>query len=178
MARRSATAFSIGSQGFVGTGFDGNEQGDVWGYDPTSDTWTRKADFGGDTRVGATSLVIDNTAYVGMGSQQSINQADFWQYNSATNIGTKRQNLPNSSHVGSYGVGFTIDRMGYFVTGSGGRAVWSYNPSSDTWTQKGPFEGTQRTRAVGFSLGSKGYVTMGLNGNNRFDDLWEFNPAY
>jgi len=56
--------------------------------------------------------------------------------------------------------------------------VWEYNIGTDRWTQKSTFEGTVRDAAVGFGVGSKGYITTGRNGSTlRFDDLWEFDPT-
>src|SRR5258708_1015500 len=42
-------SFSIGNKGYVGCGKDSASfnHKDFWEYDPTSDTWTQKADFGG-----------------------------------------------------------------------------------------------------------------------------------
>ena len=46
-----AVAFSIGSKAYIGTGQDDSSYyKDFWEYDPATDTWTQKADFGGDRR--------------------------------------------------------------------------------------------------------------------------------
>ena len=39
---------------------------------------------------------------------------------------------------------------------------WEYDPAANTWTQKADFGGTARYGAVGFSIGSKGYIGTGL----------------
>ena len=38
---------------------------------------------------------------------------------------------------------------------------WEYDPATNTWTQKADFGGTTRSVAVGFSIGSKGYIGTG-----------------
>ena len=38
---------------------------------------------------------------------------------------------------------------------------WEYDPAANTWTQKADFGGTARDGAVGFSIGSKGYIGTG-----------------
>ena len=38
---------------------------------------------------------------------------------------------------------------------------WEYDPTTNTWTQKANFGGTPRDGAVGFSIGSKGYIGTG-----------------
>ena len=48
---------------------------------------------------------------------------------------------------------------------------------ADAWTQKTEFGGEERIFAVGFSIGSKGYVGTGLNGATKFKDFWVYDPA-
>jgi N-acetylneuraminic acid mutarotase len=77
----------------------------------------------------------------------------------------------------SYGVGFTIGSRGYVTIGDGSTTVWEYNPTDDSWSDLGVFEGGSRQRAVGFAINGKGYISTGLNGSTYFDDLWEFDPT-
>jgi len=44
------------------------------------------------------------------------------------------------------------------------------------WTQKASLAGTFRYKAVGFSIGNKGYIALGKFSNN-LKDLWEYDPA-
>ncbi|QEC69218.1 T9SS type A sorting domain-containing protein [Panacibacter ginsenosidivorans] len=48
-----------------------------------------------------------------------------------------------------------------------------------TWTQKADFGGTGRRLAVGFSIGSKGYIGTGadISGGQPRNDFWEYDPA-
>ena len=48
--------------------------------------------------------------------------------------------------------------------------------AADTWTQKANFTGTGRSGAVGFAIGSKGYIGTG-NADAYTKDFWEYNPA-
>jgi hypothetical protein len=82
-------------------------------------------------------------------------------------------------------VGFSIGSKGYIglgyvqfgpdpmSPGTNSADFWEYDPASDTWTQKANFAGGARYGAVGFSIGSKGYVGLGAYQN----DFWEYNPA-
>ena len=59
---------------------------------------------------------------------------------------------------------------------------WEYDPATDTWTQKADFEGVGRGFAVGFSIGSNGYIGTGLLGNLNYGgpsskDFWEYDPG-
>src|SRR5262245_32709354 len=58
--RLNAVGFSIGSKGYLGTGYDnwGDYKKDFWEYDPVADAWTQRADFGGTARDGAVGFSI------------------------------------------------------------------------------------------------------------------------
>lgn len=46
------------------------------------------------------------------------------------------------------------------------------------WMQKTDFGGTKRSKAVGFSILSKGYIGLGKTGSSNYkDDFWEYNPV-
>jgi hypothetical protein len=47
--------------------------------------------------------------------------------------------------------------------------------AQDTWTRKAKFAGGTRGYAVGFSIGTKGYLGTGDN-FGAHDDLWEYDP--
>src|SRR5207249_1321311 len=59
--------FSISSNGYIGTGVDFNVNlyKDFWEYDPSANTWTQKADFGGSGRSGAVGFSIGSKGYIG-----------------------------------------------------------------------------------------------------------------
>ena len=48
VGRLHAVGFSIGSKGYIGTGLGASsvELADFWEYDPATDSWTQKANFG------------------------------------------------------------------------------------------------------------------------------------
>ena len=81
-------------------------------------------------------------------------------------------------------VSFSINGKGYLGTGqtmSGiRRDFWEYDPVTDSWTQKADlgldfYDGRQM--AVGFTIGSLGYVGLGRDpGSTYKNDLWEFDP--
>src|SRR6516164_997902 len=63
--REGAVGFSIGSKGYIGTGLNSSSIPstyfrDFWEYDPATDAWTQKADFGGTVRGTATGFSIGN----------------------------------------------------------------------------------------------------------------------
>ncbi len=48
---------------------------------------------------------------------------------------------------------------------------------SAQWTQRADLLGPARTNAVGFSIGAKGYIATGFDGNTWLNDCWEYDPA-
>ncbi len=89
-------------------------------------------------------------------------------------------------------VGFSIGSKGYVGTGTRGRFgftgyhefddFWQYDPNSGVWTQKASLP-SSRFGSVGFSIGNKGYIGIGLHHNtstdfdNSLQDFLEYNPA-
>jgi N-acetylneuraminic acid mutarotase len=96
----AAAGFSIGNKGYVGTGShitytDGNvvQTGikEFWQYDPATDTWTQKADFGGSERELAKGFSIGNKGYIGWGQNTGYSSLkEFWEYNPATDTWTRK----------------------------------------------------------------------------------------
>ncbi len=175
VARVNAVGFSIGSKGYVGTGYDGNYKKDFWEFDPSTNAWTQKADFGGSGRYNAVGFSIGNKGYVGTGRTNGGFSTDFWEYDPATNVWIQKADFGGVARVNA--VGFSIGSKGYAGTGtdaSGSKKdFWEYNPSTNAWTQKADFGGFAKVYAVGFSIGSKGYVGTGLATR----DFWEYDPA-
>ena len=45
---------------------------------------------------------------------------------------------------------------------------WEYNPSTNKWTRKADFAGGDWWGATGFSIGAKGYIGTGVDGNDNY----------
>ena len=101
--------------------------------------------------------------------------------------GTWVQKANFSGTARAYGVGFSIGAKGYvgmvekytINTWTCYRDFWEFDPVTNTWTQKASFGGVTRIAAVGFSIGTKGYVGTGTNSNTWtcYNDFWEYDPA-
>jgi hypothetical protein len=174
-ARYRAVGFSIGSKGYMGTGFTGFDvssvKNDFWEYDPTGNSWTQKANFGGGVRANAVGFSIGSKGYIGTGSNSGFKN-DFWEYDPTSNTWTQKANFGGTARI--LAVGFSIGSKGYIGTGNKDD-FWEYDPIGNTWTQKANFGGTARYEAVGFSIGSKGYIGTGTDGEAK-NDFWEYDP--
>ena len=237
--RSGAVGFSIGSKGYIGTGYGRLDyQQDFWEYDPVSNSWTQKSDFAGGIRHGAVGFSIGNKGYIGTGTTTNSTldgKNDFWEYDPVSNSWTQKANctdrsvrkdvgytnavgfsIGNKGYVGTgadntngtqrawfseydpvsnswtskadygggitaFSVGFSIGNKGYIGigsgTGNGSRSFWEYDPDTNTWTRKADFAGSVRRGEVGFSIGNKGYVGTGIDwSSNYYQDFWEFTP--
>jgi hypothetical protein len=178
-ARFAAIGFSIGSKGYIGTGFDGSYSKDFWEYDPVVNTWTQKADFGGGVRSDAVGFSIGTKGYVGTGYDSSSYGKDFWEYDPAVNTWTQKADFAGTARHRA--VGFSIGSKGYIGTGydvldSYKKDFWEFDPAVNTWVQKADFGGTARYGSVGFSIESKGYIGTGNTGSYS-KDFWKYDPA-
>ena len=178
-ARYGAVSFSIGSKGYLGTGFANGRQKDFWEYDPISDSWSQKADFGGTARFFAAGFSIGMKGYLGTGND-GIQRNDFWEYDPVTNIWTEKANFGGIPRDAA--VGLCIGSKGYIGTGELADAFdtklndfWEYDPTTNSWSQKSNVGNVGRSWAVAFSIGNRGYIGTGAT-SVLSKDFLEYNP--
>jgi len=185
--RSTAVAFSIGNKGYLGTGYDGNPTGgnrkDFWEYDPSTDSWTQKADFGAGPRSFAVGFSIGNYGYIGTGNGPCISCNDFWKYDPNLNSWTQIANFGGAGRDAAFS--FSINGKGYVGTGGQGvtspmQDLWEYDTLTNTWTQLANYIGLRSDidRAT-FVINNKAYVGTGnyySSGFTYFNDIWEYDP--
>ncbi len=180
VGRNGATGFSIGTKGYIGTGYNNlaGDQQDFWEYDPSSNIWTQRADFGGGLRSHTTGFSIANMGYITSGLYAGFMQ-DLWEYNPVTNVWTEKANFSGTARYRA--TAFSIGPKGYMGTGSNGSVqsdFWEYDPIADAWTQMADFAGGIRMDAVGFSVDNMGYMGTGIDTlGNYYNDFWEYDPT-
>jgi len=179
-ARYAAVGFQVGGKAYFGTGYDGNYQKDFYKYNATDNTWTQVNGFSGNKRRNAAVFTIGSKAYLGTGVNNNVNQVDFWEFDPATELWTAKKDLDEEdsySIIRSNACGFAMSGLGYFACGENSRSIWEYNPLTDKWKERSLLEGSVRSDAIGFSIDeTRGFILLGRNGTNYFDDLWEFKP--
>jgi N-acetylneuraminic acid mutarotase len=160
---------------------------------PLTEPLGQKADFPGGRRYDAAGFSIGTKVYMGLGydgtnySDAGDNpRNDFWEWDQATNVWAKKADFPGSI-TGNF-VCFSIGTKGYIGTGnhistnSSTYDFWEYDPATNTWTQKASLPTTPaRGLAVGFSIGTKGYIGIGAKYGSDSDpyykDFWEWDQA-
>ncbi len=188
VARHRSSAFVIGEKGYVGMGHYNTGEHvifkDFWEYDPATDSWTQKADFGGSLRYQCSGFSIGNYGYLGLGRNAEGNyEQDFWKYDPSANLWYPIANFPGAPRRGA--TAFVIDDMAY--VGCGQTAAdstalyvtdfYKYNPNNNTWTKIADFIGIGRTNPVSFSFNGKGYVGVGHTWSAALNDFYEYNPT-
>jgi N-acetylneuraminic acid mutarotase len=183
----ASTAFSINGKGYVCLGGDAtsntNGTNQLWEYEPTTDTWTQKANFPGTARYGASCFVIGDTAFLGTGSNNVPTNYlfDFWMYVPATNTWTQLANYPGGHR--NHGNAFSIQNYGFLGTGLVTNSVvtndfWRYNKQTNTWTNITPMLGTDRMGTASFTYLNKGYVGTGKTiGGVYYNTFYEYSPG-
>lgn len=164
--RHRASGFSIGNRGYIGIGHvNGNNINisykDFWEYDPSTDSWSQKADYP-IPNYGAIAFATSTRGYIGGGAALG---PEFYEYNPQTNTWTAIANCPVSP--GDQGC-FSVNDKGYVVFGA---ALYEYNPQTNAWTTKTSAPITFNNWCVGFSSGSSGFIKSGSN-------LYEYKPLY
>lgn len=151
--------------------------------DETIGNWTKVTPYRGRPRSGAAEFTIGNTTFVGLGYDGDDYLNDMYSFNIEEGFWEKRESFPGTARERS--VAFSIAGKGYVGLGYN-RVIdqeelgdwWEYDPGSDTWTQLSDFEGTPRYNAIAFSIGLKGYVGTGYDGDSYNSDFWEYDPEF
>ncbi len=184
VGRTTHAAFSLGDKGYVCCGMISSspqtDTDELWQYDPSTNTWSQKAQFPGGKRRELTSFVIDSFAYVGHGRSISNNQfhTSFYKYNARTNSWSQIEDCPVERYTST---GFSIDGKGYVTCGVNSvrhKDLFQYDPSTDSWTQKQslPSGALNRAYACVVVKDSKAYLVGGFEGLF-MDELYVYNPT-
>jgi len=145
VSRVRAVAFAIGNKAYLGTGAaylgtglqdqtDGLK--DFWEYDPSTNRWTRKADFPGEGRLNAVGFSIGNKGYIGTGQSAVFGsrQKDVWEYEPLSNSWKRIDDFPGGERTQmTY---FSTGTKGYVAGGDGIGSLpgdladfWEYDPT-------------------------------------------------
>ena len=176
IARKEAVSFVLNDKFYVGTGVkSGGASKDLWMYNPSTDSWTQKADYGGDAVYAAVGITIGDYGYIGLGYTGSAFKKDWWQYNASTNAWTQKTDYGGSARY--FSSAFTLGSYGYVGLGYDGAYKndwWRYDPTGNSWTQKADYGGGARFQASSFTIGSYGYVGVGCDASENKNDFWQY----
>jgi N-acetylneuraminic acid mutarotase len=154
-------------------------------YNPTTDTWTTKAEMPSARQGLSTSVVKGKIYAIGGGASSSASYESLQvfsaveEYDPVMDSWTTKSEMPTARLCHHANV---VDGKIYVIGGSDAstpdnrshvRTVEVYDPATDTWIQKGEMP---TTRAAGFGsvVGDKIYIIGGYGGPQRVD---EYDPS-
>jgi N-acetylneuraminic acid mutarotase len=167
--RRHPSFVAIGDAIYIGLG-DGvaGNLADWWKYDMTSDSWTQLPNLPGAGRHHPFQFVSNGQIYAGMGHSGPIIFNDWYKLDPATDTWTTLNNFPGEARVA--GTQFHHANKGYVLSGDGDNhstmatgEFWSYNDTTDSWTQLPSHPGVSRWAPGSFIVNDEVYLIGGLN---------------
>jgi N-acetylneuraminic acid mutarotase len=188
-ARTSAVGFATSTKGYVATGkaADGATRlNDNWEYNPLTNAWTQKSNFGGSARYDAVGFAINDKGYIATGYDLNYNK-DFWVYDPVADSWSQ---LPGfSGFKRAQAVAWVYQNKAYIVSGLDNTIYpndfWMYDPATAAWKQLRSISNvstdsyddlyTSITRAngVGFIMGNFGYLATGQQGS-LYKNCWQY----
>ncbi|MFA6261374.1 MAG: kelch repeat-containing protein [Bacteroidia bacterium] len=183
--RYGAAGFVIGNKGYVGTGYsttdsiNGSEK-DFWEYNPSTNTWTQRADFAGPKRLAAVGFAIGNKGYIALGYDDVTMYKDMYVYDAVLDIWTSVSDFGGTARFAA--TAFVVGNYAYVGTGrnlSGSiNDIWRYNPADNSWTFKTTYQGGTCFGAISFVLMGKAYVANGTHETaGSKSDFYQFDTA-
>lgn len=169
-ARHRSAAFSIGNKGYMGTGHINSgaismAYTDWWEFDPSSNSWTQKADYP-QPRFACAGFTIGNKGYLGGGNEQNFGDRDeFYEFDPIANTWTPKTNLPIAN---GGGFGFAINGTGYMALSG---TLYSYDVTTNAWSFV-PCSIPFQDYSSGFVINNKVYVLPTYS-----QTLYEFDPS-
>lgn len=178
-SRFAAGCFVINSKAYVGAGFDlfGSFPKDFYEYNPSNNTWNPKANILYGTNF---------PACFSFGSKGYLMETDAlhtFEYDPIKDKWLAKANFPGSSRTGT--ASFIIDGIAYVGQGSKPdhsefyNDFYTYHVGTDTWSSaitNCPM--TNRCWASGMTIGTKGYIGLGVDSlSNHPSEWWEFDPS-
>jgi N-acetylneuraminic acid mutarotase len=146
-------------------------------YDPTTDSWTQKADFPAKPRgnnitnveFNGIATVINGRPFVGGGSGSGTVWSDWYEYIPSRNVWEKRANSFGAKYYCSIGNTF------YAIND---RYVQSYDATTDTWTK---YPGKEIYSPIGPNTARGLYQVPVVNGKaylglGSSKEWWRFTP--
>ena len=191
-ARTSAVGFGTATRGYISTGKAADAAtrlNDTWEYNPATNSWTQKANFGGTPRYDAVAFSINNKGYITTGYDGNYTK-DFWVYDPGADNWTQLAGF--SGFKRSQAVAFVYQNKAYVCTGVDNTVYpndfWVYDPTAGSWTQKrsisnvstetydDAYSSITRANGASFVMNDKAYLCTGQQGS-LYKNVWEYDFA-
>ncbi|MEY3585531.1 MAG: hypothetical protein RLZZ243_595, partial [Bacteroidota bacterium] len=167
VGRHRAVGCATENKGYLGLGHVNGSGVDIsykdwWEYDPSSDSWSQKANYPMNNH-GATSFVVNDQPCVGGGS--ALN-GEFFKFDPSQNIWTPIASCPFFNPGDTQG--FSVNNKGYVYVG---QQMAEYDPSTNSWSLKATPPVIFGSWTCSFTIEGSGYVKAGTK-------LFEYKPIH
>lgn len=167
VGRHRAVGCATENIGYLGLGHVNGSGVDIsykdwWEYDPSSDTWSQKANYPVNNH-GATSFVVNDQPCVGGGS--ALN-GEFFKFDPIQNTWNPIAACPFFNPGDTQG--FSVNNKGYVYVGTN---MAEYDPSSNSWALTAAPPMTFGSWTCSFAIEGSGYVKAG-------NKLYEYKPEH
>lgn len=146
--------------------------------------WIAAAPYGGSSRSGAFSFVINDVLYAGSGYGNDKDYfQDVWSFDlSSGGVWSEAGVFPGVGRERA--VSFSINGKGYVGMGFNSDLnteeladFWEFNPIDKSWRRLNDFPRGARYNSVSFSINGKGYLIGGYDGTDVRGDFYEYDPT-
>lgn len=151
---------------------------DMYEYDPTSNTWTKKADFPGQPRAYASAMPLYTSVAIGLGTGDSVPSVmydDFYLFDPSGNSWVRTTDFPASKRFGASS--FSLGFLGYIAGGFDGlprKDFYEYNNIAKTWDRLPNLPDSARSLGLGGILGKMGYFGIGAGVKKSYDNIFKW----
>ena len=163
--RDDASAFTIGTDIYVGTGMDVGFQltNDWYRFNTLTNSWSPVASLPAAGRQYCSSFELDGNGFLFGGVVNGTATNELWRYDPATDTWTQRASNMDSC---SASTAFVLDGAGHVVSGNLASGLpcnfhWVYDAAADEWTLATPLPGPPLHRAASFVDEGTAWVTAG-----------------
>ena len=191
-SRTAGIAFVINGKAYIGLGadsfliFTGGQKNlnDLWEYNSTSDSWTKKADFPSTGLTDAGVFVADNKAYIIGGATSSSGSGSYsakvWEYDPGSNKWSEKASYPDGAISGMFAFG--LNNKGYVAGGSMASGyttkTYEFNPAANTWSPKKDYPSdSARSGGITFVAGGIAYCGLGNSGGAFPKSIWGYDAV-
>ena len=175
---------------FGGIGDSAATYSDTWEYNYNTNTWTNRAPGLGPSARFDHRMVYDSTndkvILVGGASVGGVLRSDVWAYDYDSNTWTQRASFPTA--IAAHGLAYDSDMKRVVLFGgaldfdetSVSDQTWTYNYTTDTWTQLTPIPHPPATVRTHMTYDSRAQRCILFNGRSAqpdpvlFDETWAF----
>ena len=151
----SGAKFTIGNDFYFSTGNSNN--GEFYCYHSTSNSWQRIADYPGGRVVKPVCFILEDKAYVGMGTMAEPQK--FWCYDPKINQWSGIASCPLTYYPSNFGFG--VNQTGY--VGSVNGNIYCYSVLNNNWVL-GNLPANlsySYSKNTGFGYQSRGFLVLG-----------------